>query len=141
MHMRCAAHILNLIVKDGLDVIQPAIKKIRDSVAFWTATPKRVEKFEEMAKFVKVSLVLGITLIPNLKIFEHNAVVKLQLLKSSWFSSHRNPFLHFTNFSLCKNIELQWDPNMETLEFYHRAMSVAFFHKIDLPRRFFQIRQ
>jgi hypothetical protein len=52
-----AAHILNLIVKDGLDVIQPAIKKIRDSVAFWTATPKRVEKFEEMAKFVKVSLV------------------------------------------------------------------------------------
>lgn len=57
MHMRCAAHILNLIVKDGLDVIQPAIKKIRDSVAFWTATPKRVEKFEEMAKFVKVSLV------------------------------------------------------------------------------------
>jgi hypothetical protein len=57
LHMRCAAHILNLIVKDGLDVIQPAIKKIHDSVAFWTATPKRLEKFEEMAKFVKVSLV------------------------------------------------------------------------------------
>ncbi|WVZ79544.1 hypothetical protein U9M48_027109 [Paspalum notatum var. saurae] len=35
-------------------MILPAIKKIRDSVAFWTATPKRVEKFEEMAKFLKV---------------------------------------------------------------------------------------
>ncbi|CAA0827060.1 Unknown protein, partial [Striga hermonthica] len=54
LHMRCCAHILNLIVRDGLDVIQPAIAKIRDSVAFWTATPKRVEKFEEIAKYVKV---------------------------------------------------------------------------------------
>ena len=34
LHMRCCAHILNLIVKDGLDVIQLAIAKIRDSVAF-----------------------------------------------------------------------------------------------------------
>ncbi|KAF0921598.1 hypothetical protein E2562_009790 [Oryza meyeriana var. granulata] len=54
LHMRCCAHILNLIMKDGLDVIQPAIAKIRESVAFWTATPKRVEKFEEIAKYVKV---------------------------------------------------------------------------------------
>jgi len=48
LHMRCCAHILNLIVKDGLDVIQPTIAKIRDSVAFWAATPKKVEKFEEI---------------------------------------------------------------------------------------------
>ena len=54
MHMRCAAHILNLIVKDGLEVIKNSIAKIRESVAFWTATPKRVEKFEEIAKHVKV---------------------------------------------------------------------------------------
>jgi hypothetical protein len=39
LHMCCAAQILNLIVKDGLDMIQLGIKKIRDSVAFWTATP------------------------------------------------------------------------------------------------------
>ncbi|XP_058190332.1 zinc finger BED domain-containing protein RICESLEEPER 2-like [Rhododendron vialii] len=40
-HVRCAAHILNLILKDGLEVIKEAIEKIRDSVAFWTATPER----------------------------------------------------------------------------------------------------
>uniref|UniRef100_A0ACD5Y415 Uncharacterized protein n=1 Tax=Avena sativa TaxID=4498 RepID=A0ACD5Y415_AVESA len=56
LHMRCSAHILNLIVKDGLDVMRSAIEKIRESVAFWTATPKRVEKFEEIAKFQKVKI-------------------------------------------------------------------------------------
>jgi hypothetical protein len=54
--MRCAAHILNLIVKDGLEVLKDAIENIRDSVAYWTAIPKRIEKFEEIAKFVKVDV-------------------------------------------------------------------------------------
>ena len=49
-HMRCAAHILNIIVKDGLDVIKVGVEKIRSSVAYWTATPKREEKFEETAR-------------------------------------------------------------------------------------------
>ncbi|KAM0901986.1 hypothetical protein ACQ4PT_019543 [Festuca glaucescens] len=56
LHMRCCAHILNLIVKDGLDVMRSAIENIRESVSFWTATPKRVEKFEEIAKFQKVKI-------------------------------------------------------------------------------------
>ncbi|KAK2637995.1 hypothetical protein Ddye_025790 [Dipteronia dyeriana] len=50
LHMRCVAHILNLIVKSGLEVINCGVEKIRDSVAFWTATPKRMEKFEEAAR-------------------------------------------------------------------------------------------
>ena len=40
-HVRCAAHILNLIVKNGLEVIKASIEKIRDSVVFWTTLPKR----------------------------------------------------------------------------------------------------
>ncbi|KAH7858429.1 hypothetical protein Vadar_023784 [Vaccinium darrowii] len=55
IHMRCAAHILNLIVKDGLEVIKGGIDKIRKSVAYWTATPKREEKFEENAKQLCIS--------------------------------------------------------------------------------------
>ena len=49
-HMRCCAHILNLIVKEGLEVIKESVEKIRESVAFWVATPKRLEKFVETAR-------------------------------------------------------------------------------------------
>ena len=53
-HMRCCAHILNLIVKDGLEVIGSGVERIRDSVAYWSATQKREEKFEEAARQLKI---------------------------------------------------------------------------------------
>ena len=45
-HMHCCAHIINLIMKDGLEIIDGSIEKIRDSVVYWRATPKREEIFE-----------------------------------------------------------------------------------------------
>lgn len=54
LHMRCCAHILNLIVKDGLEIINDAIERIRDSVMYWTASPGRLEKFEEAARQLHV---------------------------------------------------------------------------------------
>lgn len=50
-HMRCCAHILNLIVQDGLTaVVCDGVTRIRDSVVFWTSSDKRVQKFESVAK-------------------------------------------------------------------------------------------
>ena len=54
LHMSCCVHILNLIVKDGLEVIGEGIERIHDSVHFWTATPSRFEKFEEAARQLRV---------------------------------------------------------------------------------------
>ncbi|KAL2533125.1 Zinc finger BED domain-containing protein DAYSLEEPER [Abeliophyllum distichum] len=54
-HMRCCAHILNLIVKEGLENIEGSVEKIRDSVSFWTSTPKRWKKFENTARQLKIS--------------------------------------------------------------------------------------
>ncbi|XP_059623173.1 zinc finger BED domain-containing protein RICESLEEPER 2-like [Cornus florida] len=54
LHMRCCAHILNMIVKDELEVMGDGIERIRDSVYFWTATPSRLEKFEEAARQLKI---------------------------------------------------------------------------------------
>jgi hypothetical protein len=48
VHMRCACHILNLFVEDGMSVMEIGIDSICDSAAFWVATPKRHEKFEKM---------------------------------------------------------------------------------------------
>jgi hypothetical protein len=56
LHMRCCAHTLNLIVKDGMQVIESSITNIRDSVAYWVATPKRYEKFEKTTLDEKVEL-------------------------------------------------------------------------------------
>ena len=53
-HMRCCAHILNIIVKDGLEVIESSIEKVRDSVAYWRATPKREEIFREVCDSLSV---------------------------------------------------------------------------------------
>lgn len=56
-HMRCCAHILNLIVKDGMSSISKSIENIRDSVSFWVATPKREEKFRDTCH--QLNLVYG----------------------------------------------------------------------------------
>ena len=54
LHMRCAAHILNLIVQDGLSFIGDGIERIRDNVIYWTGSPKRRQKFEENACQLRV---------------------------------------------------------------------------------------
>ena len=54
LHVRCTAHILNLVVQYGLEVIGSGIEMIRNCVLFWTSTPKRVEKFEDKARGLKI---------------------------------------------------------------------------------------
>ena len=55
-HMRCCAHILNLIAQYGLSVLGDGIEKVRNNVAFWTATPKREQGFREAARQIKVTI-------------------------------------------------------------------------------------
>ncbi|GKA16422.1 putative ribonuclease H-like domain-containing protein [Tanacetum coccineum] len=51
-HVRCAAHILNLISQDGLETIKSVIKKVRDSVSFINAS-KHV-KVEQICEILEV---------------------------------------------------------------------------------------
>lgn len=44
-HIRCSAHIMNLIVKNGLDVIKELMGKLRDSVKYVNGSVQREEKF------------------------------------------------------------------------------------------------
>jgi len=63
LHMRCCAHILNLTVKDRLEVVKDGIEKIRDSVAFWTTTPKRKENFEETTQQLRIPCTKSLVLV------------------------------------------------------------------------------
>ncbi|XP_047949237.1 zinc finger BED domain-containing protein RICESLEEPER 4-like [Salvia hispanica] len=55
MHMRCIAHILNLVVQKGLKEIGPSVKKFRNVVRFIKHSPTRLGKFKECCELEKIS--------------------------------------------------------------------------------------
>ncbi|CAN4077925.1 unnamed protein product [Withania somnifera] len=47
LHVRCMAHILNLIVQDGLKEIGKSVKRVRQAVKYIKQSPQRIAKFKE----------------------------------------------------------------------------------------------
>jgi hypothetical protein len=54
LHMRCAAHIVNLIVQDGLKEVDISIKRVRAAVRYIKNSTSRLAKFKELAEEEKV---------------------------------------------------------------------------------------
>ncbi|KAJ1693550.1 hypothetical protein LUZ63_010248 [Rhynchospora breviuscula] len=52
-HQRCGCHILNLIVQDGLDVLDGEIKTIRETMKYIRHSQSRMEKFKRAVAQVK----------------------------------------------------------------------------------------
>lgn len=56
LHIRCGAHVLNLIVQMGLGTIAEAVEKIRESVKYVRGSEMRTFKFGECVKHLKLSV-------------------------------------------------------------------------------------
>ena len=54
MHLRCCAHIINLVVRDGLEEQNSSICKIRNAVKYLRSSSSRQESFEKGVEFEKV---------------------------------------------------------------------------------------
>ncbi|CAI9263167.1 unnamed protein product [Lactuca saligna] len=50
MHIRCVAHILNLVVQDGLKKVDKAVEIVRWAVKWIRQSPSRIHKFTDFAK-------------------------------------------------------------------------------------------
>ncbi|XP_019256703.1 PREDICTED: zinc finger BED domain-containing protein RICESLEEPER 2-like [Nicotiana attenuata] len=54
LHVRCMAHILNLIVQDGLKELDASVTRVRNVVRYVRSSPARTLKFKQCCAHVKV---------------------------------------------------------------------------------------
>ncbi|XP_019172108.1 PREDICTED: zinc finger BED domain-containing protein RICESLEEPER 2-like [Ipomoea nil] len=54
IHMRCIAHILNLVVQDGLKQCDDSVKKVRDAVRYVRSSPARLKKFKDLSEWLGI---------------------------------------------------------------------------------------
>lgn len=61
-HIRCAAHVLNLIVKEGIKIIEHSIEKIRKSVKYVKWSETRKQSFEAAVNNARITETKGLWL-------------------------------------------------------------------------------
>ncbi|CAN1347900.1 Putative AC transposase [Linum perenne] len=50
LHMRCVAHIINLVVQTGIEVIGMSVRRVREACKWITASVSRIDRFKVVAE-------------------------------------------------------------------------------------------
>ncbi|KAF2306561.1 hypothetical protein GH714_019458 [Hevea brasiliensis] len=75
LHMRGMAHIVNLVVMDGLKDVGESVLKVRNAVRYIRSSPARLKKFKECVEYEKIdgksSLCLDVSTRKMAEMFSH----------------------------------------------------------------------
>ncbi|CAO2162174.1 unnamed protein product [Urochloa humidicola] len=76
--VRCCAHILNILVQDGMDVTSAAIELIRDLIRHINSEGSRIQAFNEIAERERLARKAGLLLdVPNRWNSTHDMIVEV----------------------------------------------------------------
>ncbi|KAK9119242.1 hypothetical protein Scep_017335 [Stephania cephalantha] len=104
-HMRCCAHILNLMVQDGLKEIEKILDKVRDSIKFVKGSQSRRKKFLDCATQLAIDCKKG--LVQDVVTRWNSTYL---MIESALY--YRNAFAHLalsdTNYVFCPELE-EWN--------------------------------
>ncbi|KAH0648267.1 hypothetical protein KY285_033515 [Solanum tuberosum] len=101
LHVRCMAHILNLVVQDGLKVSAASIEWVRKAVKYIRLSPARCKRFHECAEDVdincKKSLCLDVSTRWNSTYLMLNRTIEFENMFSSYVDRDIG-LLHYLQF-------------------------------------------
>ncbi|XP_057981190.1 zinc finger BED domain-containing protein RICESLEEPER 3-like [Malania oleifera] len=129
-HVRCCAHILNLIVQEGLKVIERVVYNIRESVKYIKGSEGRKLKFEECIKRVGILALISLRLdVPT----RWNST--FMMIESALI--YRRALIHYAlldaNYKYCPSNE-EW--NRAEFDKYWKCYSVVLAFAIVLDPRY-----
>ncbi|KAH0634432.1 hypothetical protein KY290_037845 [Solanum tuberosum] len=101
LHVRCMAHILNLVVQDGLKVSVVSIERVRKAVKYIRLSPARCKRFQECCEDVdincKKSLCLDVSTRWNSTYLMLNRAIEFENVFSS-YAARDIGLLHYLQF-------------------------------------------
>jgi len=130
LHVRCVAHIINLVVKDGLKYMADSTKRIRESIRYVKQSPSRLLKFKLCCEREKISsksvLCLDVATRWNSTYLMLESAVKAQFAFSCFNLIEPSFGVHMKDSGLAVPSNTDWDEAKILVQL------LAFFYKVTL---------